>query len=246
MSATRIGRKEANDDEHVRRADMKMKILNGLGVGLAVTGLLFVGAARAEASTITLAEGDSSVSLCLPTSPTVNPCATKGLSNWVVNGVTHSFSQWFSFATYADPAWGSTSVLAWSGAIDALSTPTVTQSTPSTASVSYMNWNLGTWPDASSPLQVGLKVDYALTGSGSGPSHIKETVTLFNPTYYFLYNTLTDGLGVNVSHVFAGPYDSTVIATADYTPNPEPMSMILLGTGLLAVARARRRQATMA
>jgi hypothetical protein len=225
---------------------MKKDILRGLVGCLAVTGLLLGSSARTEASTITLVEGDSTADLCLPDSPTVNTCAVTGLSNWVVNGNTSSFHQWFSVGASASPAWGSTSELSWSGTIDQLSAPTVVHSTPSTASVSYANWNLGTWPDAAAPLGFGLRVDYALTGSGSGPSHVVETVKLFNPTYYYLYAALTDGLGVNVHGFYVYPYSDVTLATADYTPNPEPMSMVLLGTGLLAVARARRRLTTLA
>jgi hypothetical protein len=225
---------------------MRKRIFKSLVGCLAVSGLLLAGAAGAEASTITLIEGDSTADLCLPESPTVNSCGTTGLSNWIVNGNTSSFHQWFSIEVAASPAWGSTSEMSWSGSIDALSAPVVTHSTPSTASVSYANWNLAHWPDAAEPLGFGLKVDYALTGSGAGPSHLFETITLFNPTYYYYYVALTDGLGINVHNFYVYPYTDPILATADYTPNPEPVSMVLLGTGLLAVARARRRMGTIA
>jgi hypothetical protein len=225
---------------------MMKKTVSGWVKSFAVAGLILAAAATSEASTILLADGASSLDLCVPESPTVNSCGTTGLSNWVVNGSASLFSQWFSIGIAADPAWGSTSELAWSGPIDAISAPTVTQSSPSTASVSYVNWNMGTWPDAATPLQIGLRVDYAFTGAGSGPSHVSETVTLFNPTYYFLFAALTDGIGVDVHNYYVHPYSEVTLATADYTPNPEPMSLILLGTGLLAVARARRRQTAIA
>jgi hypothetical protein len=226
---------------------MKRKMVRGVVQCCAVTALFLGGAAVSEASTLTLTSGDSSVELCVPESPTVNSCASTGLFNWVTNGVTSPFQQWLSFNVTISPDWGHEStIVSWSGAIDELSIPTVTQPTASTASISYMNWNLGTWPYASSPLQAGIAVDYALTDPSGGPAHITETIKMVNPTYYYYYAGLSDGIGINVENLYVYPYSEVTLATADYTPNPEPMSMVLLGTGLLAVVSGKRRLTALA
>jgi hypothetical protein len=119
------------------------------------------------------------------------------------------------------------------GTIDSISAPTISNVTGSTASVAY------TGPT------IGLRLDYALVGPGGPVSpRIAETLTLTNLTNWYMNVHVSDGLDLD-EILYVHPYDTLAFDTA-YTANPEPVSMVLLGTGLLVAARARRRRPELA
>ena len=205
---------------------MKTTVMN-LARGCAVAAMLLGGAAVSEASSITLIDGASSVELCLPG----GGCGSPGLSSWIADGsAVTGFQQWFSGLIY-ESYWPSNPV-SWSGALESLDgSPTVTHTAgSSTAKAEFAGDG------------VGLTVNYELAAI-SGVSHILETIKLNNWDNGHLFASLTDGLSVNVEDYYILPYQLNVtLATADYTPNPEPMSLLLMGTGLAAVARNRWRK----
>lgn len=196
----------------------------------AVATLLLGGAAVSEASPITLVDAATdSVELCLPG---LSCGTTYGLSNWVANGspVT-GFEQWFTGSITSDPVGGPS----WSGPLDTLSAPAISNLTPSTVTVAFYDaLNL-----------VGITIDYALANIG-GTSHILETTTVNNDSGWYLRAGLSDGMAINESDLYVNHPGDRTIANVDYTPTPEPISMLLMGTGLLAVARNRWRHCTMA
>jgi hypothetical protein len=212
---------------------MKKSVV-GLARCCAVAAVILGGAAVSEATPITLVDGGGdSVELCLPSSG----CGTTyGLSNWVANGTpVTGFSQWFTGSLQSDPGGGPS----WSGPLETLGAMSLSNLTSSTVTVAFYNALQG----------IGITIDYALANIG-GTSHILETATVTNDSQWFLKASLTDGRDVNVSneyiHTVWGESFNLAVANVDYTPTPEPFSMLLLGSGLVAVARSRMRRPSMA
>jgi hypothetical protein len=210
---------------------MKKTVTNVLRC-CAVAAVLLGGATASEASTITLTNGASSVDLCLPGAF----CGPLGLSNWIADGgpVTW-FSQWFTFSIESDPA----GAISLGGPLEMLdSSPTITNQTASLVDVSFFN----------DLKKVGISIEFSLLEI-AGVSHIHETATLDNKSSYYIDGGISDGMAMNGgAYIKAGSYipQHGDLAEVDYTPNPEPMTMVLLGTGLLAAARSRRRNNTIA
>ena len=206
------------------------KTVNSLVRCCAAAAVLLGGASVSEAAPITLVNGASSVELCLPGLS----CGASGLSNWIAEGTAvNGFEQWFTGFIVSDPL-GS---ISWSGALDTLPLASVTH-TASTASVSFFD----------SLQKVGITIDYALVDLG-GASHIQENFWAKSISNTDLYAGLSDGMNYNSGATYVHSLWDTMttrdLGSVDYTPNPEPISMVLLGTGLLAVARSRRRKTEM-
>ena len=199
---------------------MKNSVMNLARVCAAVA-MLLGGAAVTEAAPFTLNNGASSVNLCF------EGCGGPGfgLSDWISDGTpVTGFQQWF-FGTVDD----SGPPINWAGTLDSL--------VLGTHSNAGANAN-ALYKDAGG--NFGFELNYEL-----GVSHILETIIFHNYTstgYFFL--SLTDGMNVNVDNYYSDQdhWKNFTIANVDYTPNPEPMSLLLMGTGLAAVARNRWRK----
>jgi hypothetical protein len=121
---------------------------------LLVCAGLFCCAAVADASTISLIDGNSVV--------TLDPTSSSGVSSWTVDGVNQLYQQWFWYRI------GNSGLQA---SIDTLGTPTITQTTPSQASVSYAGSN-----------GLTVNVTYMLSGGAvlSGGAGLGESISITN------------------------------------------------------------------
>jgi hypothetical protein len=125
-----------------------------LGLFISLAAILVAGGTASADYTIT--SGNSQAN--------IDPTGTNGplgMNSWTVDGTENLFQQWFWYGL------GST---AGQSQINALSSPTVTQNTPSALDLLYQGDGLS------------LDVSYLLRGglAGSGASDIAETITISN------------------------------------------------------------------
>lgn len=139
--------------------------------GIVLAAALLATATRAQATTLTMTNGNSQVDLC------ISSCGADpiGANQWLVDGTNYLFQQWFWYRV--DPS-GNTFTYG-PDTIDGLGL-TSYASGGSNASVTYEDSNLK------------ATVDYALTGgtAGSNMSMLQEVVNLTNkrPSDYVFLN----------------------------------------------------------
>jgi hypothetical protein len=147
------------------------KTVLAAGVFAALFWLTF--GASSLASPITLADENSTV--------TLDPSTSSGVSSWTVDGVNQLYQQWFWYRV------GSTGI---QYSIDTLGSPTITQATPSQASLSYTGTN-----------GVTIKVTYLLSGGlpNSGNADLGESIAITNggtasqDVHFYQYSNFTLG-----------------------------------------------------
>jgi hypothetical protein len=140
-------------------------------LGLAVCGSWLGGAVGALAGTITLMDGNSSV--------TLDPSSSAGVTSWSVDGINQLYQQWFWYRI------GSSSP---QYSIDTLGSASIVQSSSAEATISFSGTN-----------GLSISVTYLLTGGapGSGDADMGESINITNTSgtaqnvSFFQYSNFT-------------------------------------------------------